>query len=520
MDRKTIRRGLAATAATALSAGLLASVPAQAESRVAKPEVNTSRLTKAVTVNGVLKHLRQLQTIANRNGGNRASGLPGYDASADYVAKTLREAGYTVTEQTFTFPFFQENTPATLSQLTPEARDVETAVMTYSGSGDVSGPVVPTTNLVIPATPEPSSTSGCAVSDFPAPPAEDAIALAQRGTCDFGVKARNAQEAGYEAVVIFNEGNNEERSGLLNGTLGAPIDIPVVGISYEDGVALAEDGVTARVVTDTEADLERETTNIIADLPRKTRNDDQVVVVGAHLDSVPDGPGINDNGTGVAAVLETAVQMSETRINRRLERPVRYAFWGAEELGLLGAQHYVDTLSDAERSKIYANLNFDMLGSPNYVRLVYDGDGSAFGAAGPAGSAQIETVFTDYFTRLGLPTDPTAFDGRSDYGPFIEYGIPAGGLFSGADDVKTEEQAAIYGGTAGEILDPNYHTPQDDITRINTTILGELSDGVAHATATLGQSKRDLYGDGRGPARAQAKAAQQFADQRGHLTVR
>ena len=128
---------------------------------------------------------------------------------------------------------------------------------------------------------------------------------------------------------------------------------------------------------------------------------------------------------------------------------VRFAFWGAEEWGLLGSKHYVDQLTSEELSKIVLNLNYDMLGSPNPVSFVYDGDGSETGPVGPPGSAEIEGVFLDYFRAQNLPTRPTAFDGRSDYGPFIDKGIPAGGLFSGAEGVKTPAQAAVFGGTAG-----------------------------------------------------------------------
>ncbi|RYJ06637.1 MAG: M28 family peptidase, partial [Actinomycetales bacterium] len=207
---------------------------------------------------------------------------------------------------------------------------------------------------------------------------------------------------------------------------------------------------------------------------------------------------INDNGTGTAAVLETALQLRRTKIDKKLQRPVRFAFWGAEEAGLLGSQHYVDSLTDLQRSRIYANLNFDMLGSPNYVRFVYDGNGSASdlgGEAGPAGSAQIERVFTNYYGSKKLATAPTAFDGRSDYGPFIEYGIPAGGLFSGAEGVKTEAEAATYGGVAGEAYDACYHQACDDITNLSTKAMSELGDGAAYATVRIAQSKLGLYGD-------------------------
>jgi Zn-dependent M28 family amino/carboxypeptidase len=314
---------------------------------------------------------------------------------------------------------------------------------------------------------------------------------------------------------MFNEGQ-PGRDELLTGTLGNPVGIPVVGVSYEDGAALAGAGVTARVTTKTETDLNRETENVIADLSSKElkhTNKDQVVVVGAHLDSVAVGPGINDNGTGSATILEIAEQMADLKLTKKLERPVRFAFWGAEESGLLGSEHYVADLSDSARSKIYANLNFDMLGSPNYVRFVYDGDGSAGGDAGPAGSDAIESIFTDYFGTKGLASEPTDFDGRSDYGPFIEAGIPAGGLFSGAEGVKTPEEAAAYGGEAGEPYDACYHAACDDISNLSTSALYELGDAAAHATAVLTLSKKGLFPDGslkakKSPAKAHSRGPQ------------
>ena len=182
-------------------------------------------------------------------------------------------------------------------------------------------------------------------------------------------------------MIIFNEGQ-PGRQELLTGTLGNPQDIPAVGISFADGEALYERDpgwatVTARVFTSTENDLNRETVNIIADSP-EGKIKGQTIVVGAHLDSVTDGPGINDNGSGSATILEIAEQLAALKYTNKLQRQVRFAFWGAEELNLLGSQHYVDNLTDAQLAKIYANLNFDMVGSPNYVRFVYDGDGSRY----------------------------------------------------------------------------------------------------------------------------------------------
>jgi Zn-dependent M28 family amino/carboxypeptidase len=472
-------------------------------------ELNSKKLRDAVTVNGILGHERVLQRIANNNGGTRASATPGFAASAAYVKQTLTAAGYQVSEQEFTFPFFRELTPATLAQVSPTPVTYTTGIFSFAGSGDITGTVVPTTDVQVPPSPTPSSTSGCEASDFvPASATEPQIALVQRGTCTFEVKTQNAIAAGYDAVIIFNEGQ-PGRDALVTGTLGSVFDVPVVGLSYADGAALvaaAQAGpVTARVVTSTQTDLAAKTSNIIADTPGGDPN--KVLVVGAHLDSVVAGPGINDDGSGTATDLEIAEQLAALKIKPR--QKVRFAFWGAEEAGTLGSEHYIDTLPDADLNKIFANLNFDMLGSPNPVRFVYDGDGSDTAAAGPPGSAEIEKVFTGYFAKQKLATAPTAFDGRSDYCPFITVGIPAGGLFSGAEGIKTAEQATVYGGTAGVAYDVCYHQACDTINNLSTTALAELGDGAAHAVYTLALTKTGFFPDG--SLRAAKRAAAPLA---------
>jgi Zn-dependent M28 family amino/carboxypeptidase len=488
----------------------LAAAPA-----AAVDNVNSKKLRDAVTVDGIIGHERVFQRIANKNGGTRASGTPGYTASANYVKAALKKAGYKVTEQTFTFPFFRELAPATVTQVSPAAPAYETSTLTYSGSGDVSGTVVPTNDVLVPPTEAPSSTSGCEATDFaPASATVPQIALIQRGTCTFEIKTNNAIAAGYDAVIIFNEGQ-PGRDELLEGTLGVPFTIPVVGLSYANGAALVTaaraGAVTARVTASTETNLKATTTNVIADTP--TGNANKVVVVGAHLDSVVEGPGINDNGSGTAAILEIALQMAKLKVKPR--QKVRFAFWGAEESGLLGSEHYVDTLSDANLSKIYANLNFDMVGSPNFVRFVYDGDGSDTPVAGPPGSAEIEQVFTRYFRSQKLASTPTEFSGRSDYGPFIAVGIPAGGLFSGAEGIKTPEQAAVYGGTAGVAYDPCYHKACDTMTNLSTTALAQLGDAAAHSVYTLALTKSGFFPDG--SRRAAKKAVPTFDYKGSHL---
>ena len=237
--------------------------------------------------------------------------------------------------------------------------------------------------------------------------------------------------------------------------------------------------------------------NLIADWPGGDTTD--TLMIGGHLDSVTAGPGINDNGSGSATILEVAEQMAKVKpVNK-----VRFAWWGAEELGLLGAEHYVEKLSEAERKKIGLYLNFDMVGSPNYVRFVYDGDNSRYGtddgaATGPKGSAAIEDLFHDYFATVGLASEETPFSGRSDYGPFIAVGIPSGGLFTGAEDVKNQEQAWIFGGQAGVAYDKCYHKDCDDISNISVKAIDEMSDAVAHSILTYAFDSRTVNGRGTG----------------------
>ena len=367
-------------------------------------------------------------------------------------------------------------------------------VMAYSGPGDVTANVVPTSDIIIPPSATPSSTSGCEASDFPATTAGN-VALIQRGTCTFEQKANNAQAAGAVAVIIFNEGQ-PGRTDLIGGTLGNPETIPVLDTTFAVGEELYNltqtSTVSVHILTQTVSET-RTTANVIANTT--TGRTDRVVLVGAHLDSVLEGPGINDNGSGSSTILETALQMSKLGIQP--VNQVRFAFWGAEEAGLLGSEYYVSTLSNRQQKDIALNLNFDMVGSPNFVRFVYDGDGSDTPVKGPTGSANIERVFLDYFASQGLPTEPTAFDGRSDYGPFIAVGIPAGGLFTGAEGIKTAEQAAIYGGTAGIAYDSCYHQLCDTIDNLSRTALDQMSDAVAHGTLTFAMTSSAVSGTDR-----------------------
>ncbi len=430
-----------------------------------KNRTNTTyqTLLTCVTLEGVRAHQAAFQAIANANtdavgAGTRAAGTSGYTGSVAYVAGLLREAGYTVTLDEFPFTFVG----ATLRQNTPVSATYPSGAFTGSASGNVTAAVTPVDiNLVPPR----ATDSGCSTdldgvtpeNDFVGFPAGN-IALVQRGFCTFAEKVQNAQAAGASAVIIFNQGNTPDREGLIIGTL-APLvaSVPVVGGSFANGVALSQTGSTATVIV---VQQSRPQVNVIAE--RTGVNDDNVVMAGAHLDSVLQGPGINDNGSGSAALLETALMMAKVKPQNTL----RFAWWGAEEAGLVGSTAYVaEQVANGSIDEIALYLNYDMVGSPNYVFFVYDGDNSdATGApAGPPGSKEIEDVYEAYYTSRGIPYKGTDFSGRSDYGPFIapSVGIPSGGLFTGAEGIKTPEEAATWGGTAGAQYDPCYHIACD-----------------------------------------------------------
>ena len=420
----------------------------------------SSELREAVEVEGIMGHARSFQAIADEHGGNRAAGTPGYDASADYVAKKLREAGYEVEVQSFEFPDYAVVRDADLDVAGTTVRETDFALMEGSGVGEVEARLRPVDAR--------SATSGCESRDFEGFPRGD-IALLRRGTCTFQGKATNAEAAGASAAVIFNAG--EPGGEVLRGSLGGPgVGIPVVGTNGSLGEGLLAGGEMPEVRVLAAEGGSNRTTNVIAESPGG--DGDETVMVGAHLDSVPEGPGINDNGSGSATVLEIALRLAD--LDAQPRNRVRFAFWGAEEIGLLGSRHYVEGLEEGE--EISAYLNFDMTGSPNFVNSVYEGPD------------EVEDVFGSYFEARDIPTETnSALDGRSDHGPFQDEGVPTGGLFSGAGGTKSEGQQDAFGGEAGEPFDACYHLACDDIDNLSEDSLDTLSDAAAHATAVLAQ---------------------------------
>lgn len=432
-------------------------------------------------------HQSAFQAIATASNGTRHSTSPGFVASLQYVRQAMLSAGYQVTEQVFPIDVAADATPPALAVISPVPFSYQNTVdfrsMSYSGSGDVVRPVT-AIDLLLPAPPtSDQSTSGCEPSDFAGFPPGN-IALIQRGSCTFAIKVQNAVAAGAAGVIIFNEGS-PGRTGVLSGTLSAPQKpVPVVSTSFPVGQQIANvPGIIVRVKVDFQVGTFN-SSNLIAESP--VGNPGDVVVLGAPLDSDRGGPGIN-HVSGAAAQLEIARVYAKDRTPRNR---TRFIWFGGFYDGLVGSTAYVAALSPADRARIRAMVLLPALGSPNFARFVFDGDNSTFPAGpgigtGPAGSGEIERIFTDYFAATTLASAPTALSLFADYAPFMAAVIPVGGVFAGQPGFKTAGEVALFGGTAGVLHDPCYTLYCDTFVNTSTTALDELSDAAAHAVWLL-----------------------------------
>ncbi len=400
----------------------------------------------------ITQHLHALQQIADDNNGIRAAGTPGYDASADYVAQVMTDLGFQVERQSFDFPFFDELEPPTLTvgdQTWTAPEWVHAAL--YSGSGDVEGALEPGGGC------DPSEWSGFTAGN---------IAWVESGGCFTRQKVENAQAAGAVAMISLIplwEENQIKRPTLLDP---AGITIPVIVAGREPWEALARNadsqGATTRISV--HGDLHTTTVdNIIATWPGQT---DEVLMLGGHLDSVLDGPGINDNGSGVATLMSLAASVAA---GPQPAKTIRLGFWSAEEFGDLGSAAYVDQVSAAERQTITAYLNLDMVGSPNPGRYVYSD------AAAPSGSSDITQSLLSALSSLGAPSVPLDMGSNSDHFAFEQAGVSIGGVFSGIG-VMGMSDAQAFGGTAHALMDPCYHLACDTRENVdldNATVLGQ-----------------------------------------------
>lgn len=490
MSHRRRMSALALLASTAVAGALL--VPTAATSAPTSGPADPAPRAAAGegSLPGVLMHLHRFEEIGDEHG-DRAAGTPGYRASRDYVVRTLKKAGYRPKVQAFDYTAYSVVGDPAFGRTAPESADYvdgeDFLVMSYSGSSDVTAPVQ-AVDLTLDDLE--GSTSGCQADDY-VDFADGAVALVRRGGCSFGVKAATADAAGAAALLVMNQGTVGNR-GLFDGQVGdARAGLAVLAIDYDLGVELATAGTEVRIDVETEQTTTR-TWNVLADTRGNAKN---VVVAGAHLDSVPGVNGLNDNASGSAALLEIAEQMATRK--KAPNNRVRFAWWGAEEVGLLGSLHYVDDLA-ANRPKalrkIALYLNFDMIASPNYALQVYDGDNSLPAQAdlppAPAGSGAIERLFHRFFDKLGTGSSEVAVGDRSDHAGFLYHDIPIGGLFTGAEELKTEEEAALFGGQAGLPYDACYHEPCDDLGNVSLRALKANFKAMKHAIGTYAKSTK------------------------------
>jgi Peptidase family M28/PA domain len=442
------------------------------------PNELARELAGKVTIEAMLGHLRKLQDIANADNGNRAEGSPGYDASVDYVAKRLRDTGFDVQTPEIRRLSLAQQGNQTLTVAGRSYPIDQASLMLQTPPGGVTAPAV---RAVKPA--------GCAAGDYAGAPVKGAIAIVDDTGCSVVDKHTAALANGAIALLVIDtQGTTARPPGLFPPGYYDKLTAPTAVIGADVDAALRGNQAPVRLMLESKTVAVR-SRNVLGQT--KTGDTHNIVMVGAHLDSVPEGPGIDGNGSGVAAVLETAMQLGSVP---PVTNAVRFAFWGSEEQGLVGSTDYVFGLDRDRLNDIALYLNFDALASPNAGFFTYNGDqsmppGADIGPSGvPAGSAAIERTLAGYLNLAGRRPADQALGNATDYGPFLVAGVPIGGMTTGTTGKKTEVQARLWGGKVGEAFDPNYRTARDTIDNINRDALAITGPGVAFAVGTYAQS--------------------------------
>ena len=439
-------------------------------------------LAKRISPAAMSAHLQRLQEIAGAHGGNRADGTPGFDASVDYVAQALRGQGFDV--QTAEFSRL-DTTAAGRPTLTVAGVNHpvdQASLLVQTPRGGVTSSVI-----------RPDKPAGCLAADYPAAVAKGAIAVVDDTWCSIVDKQNAAVARGAAALVVISP---SDRGGAPEGLFPPryydQLTVPVAVAGRDVDTALRRATGPARLVLDTVA-VKVTSRNVLAQTT--TGSDHDVVMVGAQLDSAAGGPGINDAGSGVAAVLETALQLGPSP---SVTNKVRFAFWGAGEERHGGAVDYVFGLGRDELNDIALYLDFDMLGSPNAGFFTYDGDQSASPNRNPntqiapedvpVGSAGIERTLAGYLNLAGKRPADMPLSADTDYSPFLMAGVPIGGITTGASQHKTATQARLWGGKAGAAFDPNYRSARDTLDAINSDALAVTGAGVGFAVGRYARS--------------------------------
>ncbi|WP_199747864.1 M28 family peptidase [Actinomadura sp. WAC 06369] len=482
---------LSAAPPSAASAAPPHAAPAREASAGGSGELWLARMLAESTRGGdVWRHLRAFDRIAAQNGGVRSTGTPGFEASSRYAAEVLTAAGYRVYRQHV--PYTDYRVDAESATVTaPAVRQVRALVMRWSPGTPPGGLDA---HLVVPrATTD--DAAGCSAADYDGLPVAGSVVVVRRGSCGHTAQQRVAAGLGAKAMLIYLATPSPDNIYRLHGFDREAFTIPVASIPQTEAERLAREAARHRVRL--RLDLRgHEVAGVTTNLFAETRGggDGRTVIAGAHLDSVSEAPGINDNAAAASALMATALRLAPHQ--GKVRHRVRFALWGAEELIDIGSYHYVRNLTPDERAEIALYLNFELIAAPNGVRFVLDGDASEQPPGtppGPPGSGVVEKVFKDYFDRAGLPYE--SHDLRavgSDHEPFMAAGVPVGGLNGGVLGVKTAAQAARFGGTAGRLYDPCYHQPCDTIGNLDRRALGENVPAIAWAVGRFALDVSDL----------------------------
>jgi Zn-dependent M28 family amino/carboxypeptidase len=475
-----IRRLCSALVLIALVAGCSSPRP---QPPGAAPDLGRA-LAGKVAADAVFAHLRALQDIANANKGNRADGTPGYDASVEYVAKALRSRGFDVATLQFDRLYAVSPGKPSLTIAGSSYSVDQASLLVRTPPGGLTGQPV-----------RPTQQSGCATSDYPAAVPAGAIAVVDDAHCSVVDKQNSAKLKGAAALIVVSAPNGQGAPPtLFNPGYFKQLNMPVAVVGSNGGSALAHATAPVRLVLDAE-NVKVTSRNVLAQT--KTGSTKDVIMVGAHLDGPRAGPGINDNGSGVAAVLETALQLGPLA---PVNNAVRFVFWGADEDGLNGVLDYVFGLDDEQLNDIAMYLNFNLLGSLNAGFFTDDGDQSGPPGQGiaasdvPEGSAGIERTLSGYLNLAGKRPADMPLGVRTDYHPFMIAGVPIGGMSTGASQLKTTVQARLWGGQVGVGFDPNFQSPRDTIDNVNREALAVMGSGVAFAVGHYAESVAGVNG--------------------------
>lgn len=463
----------------AIAAALGVVLVASCSSSAPPPPVDLGpELAAKVTIDGLYRHLVKLQEIADANGGNRADGSPGYQDSVDYVADMLRDKGFDVQTPEFERLSGSEGGKPMLTVAGRNFRADQASLLLTTPRGGLKA-----------ITLRPRKPAGCAAADYGNVSVTKAIAVVDDTGCSIVDKQRVAVAKGAIGMLVVSQATPSRPVGappaLFSPGYYNDLTVPVGVIDPAADTALRRTESPVTLVLDSKPVMTT-SRNVVAQT--KSGDAQNVIVVGAHLDSVQSGPGINDNGSGVATVLEAALQLGG---EPQSANAVRFAFWGAEEVSMDGSKKYLRSLTEEQLDDIALYLNFDMLGSPNPGYFTDDGDQSTqTGQVVPVpdGSAGIERLLAGRLSLAGVRPADIPLQRTTDYGPFLAAGIPVGGLTTGSSQPKTEVQARLWGGQAGIAFDPNYHTRGDTIDNVDPHALGIMAASAAYAVGTYAQS--------------------------------